>query len=90
MDRNIEQLRMNVQEIVWEYLNGQTDYPAWYPNLTPNQWYDYCVPEIYNRMVISQGMTRYAEGICDHLKFLGNQTIREVIVEVAGGEGLVA
>ena len=91
MNANVKQLRLNVEELVYGYLNGQTDCGTdMYPNLTPEQWFDYCVPEIYNMYVKAQGSTWYRDGICDNLRFLGNDTIREVIVEIAKGEGLVA
>ena len=88
---NMEQLRLNVEQLVMEYGNGQSDWGTEdYPNLTPDQWFNYCVPEIYNMWVKDQGNTWYRDGICDHLKFLGNDTIREVIVKIATEEGLVA
>ena len=88
---NMEQLRLNVEQLVMEYGNGQADNgTTWYPNLSLNQWYEYCVPEIYNMQVINQGFCRYVDGICDHLKFMGTSVIREVIAEIATEEGLVA
>ena len=92
MDTNklMKQLRKNVDSIVGMYLNGQSDYgEEEYPNLTEQEWFDQCVPDIYH-MLCDRGSTWYADGICDNLKFLGNDTIRKVIIEIADSEGLVA
>lgn len=86
----MRQLRNNVNETIWMYLNGQMDEgEEMYPNLTEQQWWEYCVPEIYNMQSDGGGFTRYADGICDNLKFLGNDVIRKVILEVADEEGLL-
>ena len=87
----MKQLRNNVERLVYEYGNGQSDDGVEdYPNLTEQQWWDYCVPDLYDFMDDGHGRTLYAKGICENLKFLGNDTIRKVIVEVATGEGLLA
>lgn len=87
----MKQLRNNVESLVGGYLNSQTDYgEKEYPNLTEQEWFDYCVVEIYDMKDNGCGRTLYANGICDNLKFLGNETIRKVIVEIADSEGLVA
>lgn len=85
-----EQLRNNLEEIIYGYGNGQSDWGMEdYPNLTKEQWLDYCVPEVYN-MRCDKGKTIYRDGICDDLRFLGNDKIKEVIMEIAGEEGLIA
>ena len=87
----MKQLRNNVEQVVCEYLNGQVDYgEEEYPNLTEQEWFDYCIYEIYDMKSNGHGITRYANGICDNLKFLGNDVIRKVIIEIANGEGLIA
>ena len=87
----MKQLRNNVERLVFEYGNGQCDYGTEdYPNLTEQQWWDYCVPEIYDMKNDGGGRTLYAKGICDNLRFIGNERIRALIVEVAAGEGLLA
>jgi hypothetical protein len=60
-----------------------------YPNLTEQEWFEFCVPEIYDMKNNGGGFTMYTKGICDNLKFLGNETIRKVIIEIADSEGLV-
>lgn len=87
----MQQLRNNVNETIWMYLNGQMDEgEEEYPNLIDQEWWDYCVPEIYNMQSDGGGFTRYADGICDNLKFLGNDVIHKVIVDTARDEGLLA
>lgn len=87
----MQQLRNNVNETICMYLNGQMDYgEEEYPNLTDQEWWDYCVPEIYNMQSDGGGFTRYADSICDNLKFLGNDVIHKVIVDTARDEGLLA
>lgn len=86
----MKQLRNNVENAVGIYLNGQMDYgEEEYPNLTEQEWFDFCVPEIYNMKDNGSGITVYADGICDNLKFLGNNVIRKVIAEIADSEGLL-
>lgn len=86
----IEQLRNNVDEVVGCYLNGQMGYgDEDYPNITAERWWNYCVPDIYNMKNNGHGTTVYCDGICDNLKFLGNDTIMKVIVESADRDGLL-
>ena len=86
----MKQLRNNVDSVVGEYLNSQMDYgEEEYPNMTEQEWFDYCVSEIYDMKSDGRGFTRYADGICDNLKFLGNEVIRKAIIESADSEGLV-
>ena len=86
----MQQLRNNVDQVVGIYLNSQMDYgEEEYPNLTEQQWWDECVPEIYHMKTNGRGLTLYGDGICDNLKFLGNDTIRKMIAEIADSEGLL-
>lgn len=86
----MKQLRNNVESVVGIYLNDQMDCgEEEYPNLTEQEWFDFCVPEIYNMKYNGSGITKYADGICDNLKFLGNNVIRKVVVEIADSEGLL-
>lgn len=92
MNKNamIEQLRNNVDELIGSYLNGQIDYGEKdYPNLTSEQWWNYCVPDVYSMKNDGSGTTVYCDGICDNLKFLGNDTIMKVIIESVDGVGLL-
>lgn len=90
MNKMMKQLRNNVDQIVGEYLNSQMDYgEEEYPNLTEQEWFELCTAEIYD-MKSNCGCTWYGNGICDNLKFLGNDVIRKVIIEIASSEGLVA
>lgn len=86
----IKQLRNNVDEVVCVYLNSQMDWGEEdYPNLTAEQWWNYCVPDIYNMKNDGSGTTVYCDGICDNLKFLGNDMIMKVIVESVDREWLL-
>ena len=86
----IKQLRNNVDNVVGGYLWSQVDYgEEEYPNLTEQEWFEFCTSEIYDMKNNGSGFTMYAKGICDNLKFLGNETIRKVIIEIADSEGLV-
>ncbi len=86
----MEQLRNNVETLVYEYGNGQTDCgKEEYPNMTGHQWFNYCVPDIYDMINDGCGCTRYINGICKELKFLGNEVIYNVIVDIADEEGLL-
>lgn len=87
----MKQLRNNVDNVVGGYLWGQVDYgEEEYPNLTEQEWFEFCTSEIYDMKCDGRGCTWYGDGICDNLKFLGNDVIRKVIIEVADSEGLVA
>lgn len=88
--RREEQLRENLEELIYGYMNGQYDCGEEdYPNLTVEQWWNYCVPDIYN-MRVNRGSAVYHVGICDDLRFLGNEKIKEVIIDIASSEGLIA
>ena len=84
-----QQLRNNIEQIVNEYLNSQYDYGIEeHPNMTEQEWFDFCVPDVYD-MIQGESGTLYADGICNDLKFLGNKKIREVIIEITDYECLL-
>lgn len=86
----MKQLYNNIDNVVGGYLNSQSDYgEEEYPNLTEQEWFELCTSEIYDMKCNGRGGTWYADGICDNLKFLGNEVIRKAIIEVANSEGLV-
>lgn len=86
----MKQLRNNVEQVIGEYLNSQMDYgDDEYPDMTEQQWIDYCTSEIYDMKSDGIGGTWYGVGICDNLKFLGNDVIHGLIIEMVDAEGLL-
>lgn len=73
------QLKYNVEEVLDMYYNGMCDNPEDYPEMTIEECREYVTSEIYNMKSDGHGHTRYADGICDELKFLGNDYIYTVI-----------
>ena len=86
----MKQLHNNVESLVYMYQNGQYDCgEEEYPNMTGQQWFDYCVPEIYNIKCDGYGREWCGDGICEELKFLGNAVIYNIIADIADSEGLL-
>ena len=77
------QLRNNAMSLLGEYYNGMTDYPEEYPPLSADECVEYCIPDVYNMYSNGNGFEGYADGVCQHLKFLGTEKIRQIILEVA-------
>lgn len=85
-----KQLQYNVEEVLDMYLNGMYDYGEEdYPEMTIEECREYVTSEIYDMRSDGHGHTRYANGICDDLKFLGNDYIYSVIDEYAKGNGII-
>lgn len=84
-----KQLRLNVEEVLDMYYNGMLDYPEDYPEMTIDECRKYVTDQIYDMKSDGHGNTKYANGICDDLKFLGNDYIYEVIDEYAKMSGLI-
>ena len=84
-----KQLQNNVEEVLDEYLNGMYDYPDEYPQMTVEECREYVTSQIYDIKSNGGGMTMYKDGICDNLRFLGNEYIYKVIDEYADGNGII-
>lgn len=83
------QLQYNVEQVLDEYYNGMEDYPEEYPEMTIEECRKYVTEQIYDMKSNGSGHTRYANGICDNLRFLGNEYIHKVIDEYAIGNGII-
>lgn len=86
---SISQLKLNVEEVLDEYLNGMEDYPDDYPSLTEDEAIRYATSLIYDRKVIGNGMTLEEVGICDNLRFLGADIIYPAIIKYAKELGII-
>lgn len=86
---SISQLKLNVEEVLDEYLNGMEDYPDDYPSLTEDEAIRYATSLIYDRKVIGNGTTLEETGICDNLRFLGSDIIYPVIIKYAKELGIL-
>ena len=84
-----EQLQYNVEEVLDMYYNGTLDNPENYPEMTIEECREYVTNEIYDMKYDGFGHIRYANGICDDLKFLGNDYIYNVIDTYARGLELI-
>lgn len=76
------QLVENIEYVVGEYYNGMLDDPEEYPALTKEECIEYVKDSIYD-MKVSGSHCRYKDGICDDLKFLGDEYIDKQIMELA-------
>lgn len=84
MNRRQRQLNNNLEAIFGMYSNGISDHgEEEYPLMTEQEAIDYAVPEIYNMKDDGGGMTRYADGICNDLRFLGRAYITEQVLKIA-------
>ena len=84
-----KQLQYNVEEVLDMYYNGTLDFPKDYPEMTIEECREYVTSEIYDMKSDGHGHTRYAQGICDDLKFLGNDFIYNAIDTYAKDLGLI-
>lgn len=84
-----QQLINNIECVVYEYLNGMNDEPDTYKSLTPEQLIDYCYKEIFDIKDNGNGSTIMRTGICDDLKFLGNQLINDEILRIGEEAGVL-
>ena len=79
-DKRLRQLINNIDQLIGEYMNGQSDYGIEeYPNMTFNEWVDYLIPSIYHMKSSGNGSCFYGEDICRHLRFIGNARIKDEI-----------
>lgn len=83
------QLQNNVEQVIDEYLNGMYDYPEDYPEMTVEDCREYVASQIYDMKSDGHGTTFYRDGICDELRFLGNDYIYKVIDEYAVANGII-
>lgn len=82
-------LRNNIEEVLGEYMNGMSDYPDEYPQMSLEEAREYCTSQIYD-MVHVDGFTGYQDGVAEHLKFLGNEYIYSIIDEIARDYDILA
>lgn len=85
----LNQLSRNVEEVLDEYYNGMEDCPDDYPALTEKEVLRYTSSLIYDRKVLGNGTTLEEPGICDNLRFLGNDIIYPVILKYANELGIL-
>ena len=84
MNRRQRQLKNNLNTLFGMYENGINDYgEEEYPLMTEEEAIAYAIPDIYNMWDSGTGMTRYADGICNDLRFLGRAYINEQIIKIA-------
>lgn len=83
------QLQNNVEQVIDEYLNGTYDFPEEYPEMTLEECREYVTSQIYDMKSNGHGHTFYRDGICDELRFLGNEYIYKVIDEYAIANGII-
>ncbi len=79
-----KQLEKNVEYLLDMYYNGILDHgEEEYPLMTKEECREYCTSQIYDMKYDGHGHTRYQKGICEDLKFLGNEYIFSVIDKYA-------
>lgn len=84
------QLKANVEQVIWEYANGVNDCgEEEYPLLTETEAIKYAKDQIYDMKSDGCGWTVYREGVCDDLKFLGDEYIDEQILNEAYEAGII-
>lgn len=81
------QLQNNVEYILDEYYNGMLDYDD--PQMTKEECREYCTDQIYDIKCDGGGYCKHSKGICDNLKFLGNEYIYKVIDKYAADSGIL-
>lgn len=83
--KKIEQARQNIEYILYGYVNGMNDCgEEMYPHLNEQEVIDYTKRELYDIKVSGNGESCImGTGICDDLKFLSNDTIDNMILEIA-------
>jgi hypothetical protein len=83
----MRQLRLNVEEIIDEYVNGM--YDDNYPEMTIEECREYVKSQVYDRKAYGNGFTGFREGVCDDLRFLGTECINSVIDQYARESGII-
>ena len=82
-----KQLQNNVEYILDMYYNQMMDYDD--PPMTKEECREYCTSQIYDIKSDGCGYCKSREGICDNLRFLGNEYIYKVIDEYAADNGIL-
>lgn len=75
-----KQLRLNAEEIIYEYENGIHD--CGYEQMTEEELIKYVLSQVYDIKSNGDGVILEGKGICNDLKFLGNEKIHQVILEI--------
>ena len=82
--RREKQLRLNAEALLGEYLNGMCDCgEEEYPPMSRDECREWVVSQVYDMTSYGDGHIKYRDGICDDLRFLGNDTIFSIIDKVA-------
>lgn len=90
MDRRKRQLDNNLYGIFGMYANGISDHGTdEYPLMNHDTALDYALSQVYDMKDDGAGWTRFANGICKDLKFLGNNYIYARILEIADECGVL-
>lgn len=84
-----EQLINNIEYVIGGYANGMSDDPDSYKPMTEDELIKYCYSEIFDIKNDGEGGTRLLKGICDDLKFLGNDLIKSEILRIGKEEGVL-
>lgn len=89
-NRRQRQLMHNLDYIFGGYANGMSDYGTTeYPPLSVEEAYDLAIPEIYHMQSDGSGWTTFRTDICKDLRFLGNDYIKDCILDVAAECGVL-
>ena len=84
MNKRQRQLENNLNAIFGMYENGISDCGLEeYPLMTQEEAISYAKEQIYDMKDDGGGWTRYADGICKDLKFLGTKYIEARILAIA-------
>lgn len=76
-----KQAKRNAESIIGEYINGIYDgYEE--PFKSMDELIAYVYPQMFDIMNMGGGRERFQKGICDDLKFLGEDRIKEIIASV--------
>lgn len=89
MNKDEKQLKLNVEAVLDMYLNGMCDEPDIYTEMSKTECRMYVIGQIYDMKDYGNGRTKYKDGICNNLKFLGNEYINSVIDKYARDNGIL-
>ena len=89
MDKREKQFRNNLDFILGGYENSMLDYPEQFPQLSKDAVLDMVKSEIFDLKNDGCGWTQYGEGICEDLKFLGNDNMDRIIIKEAIKSGVI-
>ncbi len=83
-----KQALLNIEYIVSSYANGISD--CNYPILKEKEAIEYVKSQLYDIKVTHNGsVVEMEEGICKDLKFLSNEVLDEMIVEMCKELGII-